>query len=67
MTTKKNEKIVGSSPIRRVYAEELRQMWEAGKLASDVVDFFQKDKLLERMLTIEASENAEKNAKVGAK
>lgn len=63
--TRSQKDIVGSKVLRRVYAEELRVMWEAGKLPPEIVDFFSKENRLTTMLASEAAEKTHKLAHAG--
>lgn len=69
-TTKGKEKIVGANYLRRVYAEEMRQMWaehaaalaegKPGKLEQGTIDLLSKDGRLTRMLDVERKEQEER-------
>lgn len=61
--TKAKEKIVGANYLRRVYAEEIRQMWEQGKLEPLTIELLSKDDRLKKMLDAETDE---KNRKLQA-
>lgn len=57
-TTRAKEKIVGATPLRRVYMEELRQMWEGGKLDPAAIDYLSKENRFATYATREADEKA---------
>lgn len=61
-TTQSNKKIVASTPQRRVWAEELRQMWEQGKLAPETIDYLTKEGRLTKMLQDELAEKSKRAA-----
>lgn len=69
-TTQSNKKIVGANPTRRVWAEELRQLWEGGRLDQATIDYLSKDvngkKRIEVMLAMEAEERKGKVAPAAA-
>ena len=65
-TTQSNKKIVGANPTRRVWAEELRQMWEANRLEQGTIDMLSKEKRLEKMIAMEVEERKNKSAPVAA-
>jgi hypothetical protein len=60
--TKSKDKIVGANYLRRVYAEEIRQMWEQGKLEPATIELLSKDDRLTKMLATEAQEKANRQA-----
>lgn len=65
-TTQSNKKIVGANPTRRVWAEELRQLWEANRLDQATIDLLSKEKRIEKMIAMEAEERKSKSAPVAA-
>lgn len=60
--TREKKDIIATNPLRRVPAEEIRQMWEDKKLAPEAIDYLAKDKRLEQMLDFEKKERANKAA-----